>query len=51
MNWRIRVSLYDEWFYMWIEADTVEKVGVGSLLIDGRKTIKIQGTIEEIVRD
>lgn len=49
--WKVKVSLYEEWFYMWIQADSVEAVGINQLLLDGCKTIKMQGNIDSVERE
>jgi len=49
--WKVKISLYEEWFYMWIQANTVEAVGYGDLLIDGVRQIKTQGCVEVVGRE
>lgn len=49
-KWKIKISLNEEWFYIWIEAYKVGQVGCSDLLVDGRM-IKTQGYIESVNKE
>lgn len=49
--WKIKISLNEEWFYIWVEAYNVEQLGYGDLFVDRSRVIKTQGCIESIEKE